>query len=120
MTRPVEGRHVLLVEDEILISMEVEDLLMEFGASEVTVCGTYETAAEAVETTTARLGIFDMDLRGRQATPLVARFMERGGRAVVASGNADDPRYAALDVVLLAKPFDEERMARALAQAVRR
>ena len=117
--RPVEGQHVLVVEDEVLIAMEVEDMLREFGAADVTLCGTYEVASRAVETTDASVGIFDVNLHGRVATPLIERFMARGGRAVVASGQTNDPHIKALDVVVLAKPYDEESMARALRQVAK-
>lgn len=117
MDRPIEGERVLLVEDEVLIAMEVEDILRDLGASDVTLCGTYETASRAVEANAARVGVFDVNLHGRPATPLIERFVAAGGRAVVASGYALDPEVAALDVVLLSKPYDEERMASALRQA---
>lgn len=117
MTKPIEGEHVLLVEDEVLIAMEVEDILRDLGAEDVTLCGNYEMASQAVDTTSARVGVFDVNLHGRVATPLIERFVARGGRAIVASGYALDPEVEAMDVVLLSKPYDEERMASALTRA---
>lgn len=117
---PIDGAHVLLVEDEVLIAMEVEDMLRDLGASDVTLCGTYEMAEQAVATTPARVGVFDVNLHGRPATPLIERFVGRGGRAIVASGYELDARFQALDVVPLAKPYDEERMASALRQVIGR
>ena len=119
-TRPIEGEHVLLVEDEVLIAMEVEDMLLELGAREVTLCGTYEVADRAVADGRAGVAVFDMNLHGRPATPLIERFVTGGGRAVVASGYALDPQLERLDVVLLAKPYDEERMADALRRLCQR
>ena len=115
--RPLHGQHVLLVEDEALIAFEAEDLLLELGAGEVTVCSTYAQASRTIEEAAIELGVFDLNLSGRHATPLVARFLERGGRAIVATGYELEDDVARLGVVHLMKPYDKARMAQALVSA---
>lgn len=115
--RPLDGQHVLLVEDEALIAFEAEDLLLELGAGEVTVCSTYAQANSAVEQVEPGLGVFDLNLSGRHATPLVERFLQRGGRAIVATGYELEADVARLDVIHLMKPYDKARMAQALRAA---
>ena len=112
---PLDGGTVLLVEDEALIAFEAEDLLRDLGASEVTVCSSFSTAAEAVDTTDHAYAIFDLNLNGRLSTPLIERFVGRGGRAVIATGyELEDGFVEALRAIHLIKPYNGRRLAEAL------
>ena len=114
--------HVLLVEDEALIAFEAEDLLRDLGAREVKVCANYDQAERALEELEGKaelpLAVFDMNLNGRLSTPLIERFSHMGGRVVIATGyELDDALVERLRAVHLVKPYDERRLAAAIAQA---
>lgn len=115
--RPLEGGGLLLVEDEALIAFEAEDLLRDLGASEVTVCSSFATAEAAVETTEHAYAVFDLNLNGKLSTPLIERFVERGGRAVIATGYELEANFIArLGAIHLIKPYNGRRLREALTE----
>ena len=110
---------VLLVEDEALIAFEAEDLLRDLGAGDVCLCANYdqaERAIEALEPDKLPFGVFDMNLNGRLSTPLIERFVAMGGRVVIATGyELEEEMVDRLGAVHLVKPYDERRLAAAIA-----
>ena len=119
-TRPLEGGSLLLVEDEALIAFEAEDLLRDLGAAEVTVCSSYAMAEAEVETTSHAYGVFDLNLNGKLSTPLIERFVERGGRAVIATGYELEGGFVArLGAIHLIKPYNGRRLREALTELSR-
>ena len=118
---PLEGGGLLLVEDEALIAFEAEDLLRDLGAGEITVCSSFASAQEAVETTEHAFAVFDLNLNGKLSTELIERFVARGGRAVIATGyelNATD--IARLGAVHVIKPYNGRRLREALEELAAR
>ena len=117
VTSPLAGGGLLLVEDEALIAFEAEDLLRDLGAGEVTVCSSFATAERAVEETEHAYAVFDLNLNGKLSTPLIERFVERGGRAVIATGYELEPNFTArLGAIHLIKPYNGRRLREALTE----
>ena len=113
-SKPLQGKRVLLVEDEALIAFEAEEVLLDLGASDVLICGTYSKAADVVERDRPDLGVFDLDLRGRHSAPLVRRFIELGGNAIVATGHEVDEEIEDLPIEHLRKPYNRASIVQAL------
>lgn len=106
---------ILLVEDEFLIAMDAEQILGDLGFSDVVVCSTFEDAEAAMEARMFQLAIFDMNLNGKMSLPLIERFTQNGGRALIASGYEPDPEVVkSVKAVHLAKPYNHQRMSMAL------
>ena len=117
VTPPLDGGGLLLVEDEALIAFEAEDLLRELGAESVTVCSSFATAQKAVEETAHAYAVFDLNLNGKLSTPLIERFVERGGRAVIATGyELEESFVARLGAIHLIKPYNGRRLREALTE----
>ena len=117
---PLDGGSVLLVEDEALIAFEAEDLLRDLGVGEVTVCSSFATAEREVERTQHAFGVFDLNLNGKLSTPLIERFVERGGRVVIATGYELEGGFVArLGAVHLIKPYNGRRLREALGELAR-
>ena len=68
-------RRILLVEDETLITLNVEQLLLELGCSHPTVCSSLKQAKAAVEADGWDAALVDLNLRGELAWPVVSRLM---------------------------------------------
>ena len=118
---PLDGGGLLLVEDEALIAFEAEDLLRDLGAGDVTVCASFKAAEREVEETDHAFAVFDLNLNGKLSTPLIERFVERGGRAVIATGYELEPNFTArLGAIHLIKPYNGRRLAEALTELARR
>lgn len=115
---PTDLGDILLVEDEALIAFEAEDILADVGYTDIVVCGSFEKAAEMIEARRFAVGVFDVNLNGRESFPLIERFVKAGGNAVITTGCEVAPDLAAtLGVVYLAKPYTSEQLVRAVQES---
>lgn len=104
----------LVVEDESLLAMEVESMLQDRGFGEVALAHSYEEA-ETLLREGHDLAVFDMNLDGRSARPLVDAHRAGGGLAILLTGyEASELRDLGLPV--LAKPVSARAFDRALAE----
>ncbi|WP_149538205.1 response regulator [Siccirubricoccus phaeus] len=116
MTR-LNGRRILVVEDEALVAMLVEDALLEAGA---TVLGPAATVAEAlalIERDLPEVAVLDLNLAGETSTPVADVLAARGVPFVVATGYGAEglpPGHGSVPV--LAKPYDPDDLTQAIAQ----
>ncbi|MCO6418564.1 response regulator [Siccirubricoccus sp. KC 17139] len=119
MTR-LNGRRILVVEDEALVAMLVEDALLDAGA---TVIGPAATVAEAlvlIERDLPEVAVLDLNLAGETSTPVADVLAARGVPFVVATGYGAEglpPGHASVPV--LAKPYDPDDLTQALARLCR-
>jgi len=107
---------ILIVEDEVLVSIGIEDLVREMGAGEVLVCGDARHALEFIETGKVDLAILDVQLGGGTSFAVADALDARGipfmfssalGPVAVEGRHGHRP--------MLSKPFaDEELRARVL------
>ena len=110
-------RHILVVEDEMMIAIMLEDMLLDLGHE---VVGVAQNLPAALAMTEAKAGQFDMaildiNLAGERSFPVALRLAERGVPFMFATG------YGALgleepfrDIFTLNKPFQQEALARAI------
>ncbi len=116
MTRP----RIMVVEDELLVAMNLEDLLEEFGFE---VVGPYPTLAEAREALSADNldgAVLDVKVRGELVFSLAEALLEQHVPVIFCTGNAESGRFppglAALPRV--AKPYTPEGLRSALEVAL--
>ena len=110
------ARHILIVEDEPLISMMLEDFL---DALDHQVAGTADNCASAlaeIDAVQVDAAILDVNLRGgEQSWPIAERLAERGIPFLLATGGAGDSipeRFR--DRPVLPKPFTMDGVEKAL------
>lgn len=114
----LQGRRILLVEDELLIAVAAVEELQDHGA---VVDGPHETVAAALAA--AREGvldaaILDVHLRGERVDPVADLLVERGVPFVIVSGHVD-PKWASLsNVALLDKPYDPSELIAAVVKVM--
>ncbi|MDB5440252.1 MAG: response regulator [Caulobacteraceae bacterium] len=116
----LNGFRVLVVEDEMLVSMLVEDMLTEMGCVVVGPAASLSEAEALVGQGGIDAAVLDVNVAGRPIFPVADRLKAMGVPFVFASGYgeaglSDDHR----DAPVLQKPFrdtDLEKAVRALKQ----
>ncbi|WP_247635393.1 response regulator [Methylobacterium sp. 37f] len=107
----LEGRRVLLVEDESLIAMLGEDMLLDLGC-EVAVAMRLEKAVAMARATAFDLAILDVNLGETVSYPVADVLFARCIPFIFATGYGAagiDPAYGAVPV--MQKPYQVDQMA---------
>ena len=115
----LDGLRVLVVEDEMLVSMLVEDMLTEFGCDIVGPAPDLDQAMTLADTSELDAAILDVNVGGRQIFPVADRLKARGIPYAFASGYGEAGLVEAhRGTPVLQKPFrqgDLERVLKELA-----
>jgi CheY-like chemotaxis protein len=119
-TSPLDGRRVLVVEDEMMIAMLVEDMLGELGC---VVVGPVNTLADALElagsATVFDAALLDVNLAGQPVFPVADAVRAKGVPAIFSTGYGDAGlREVDRGAQVLQKPFRVGDLARALTAAL--
>jgi two-component sensor histidine kinase/DNA-binding response OmpR family regulator len=105
--RSLAGMRLLVVEDELLVSMLLDDMLSDLGAE---VAGPHGRLADGLAAAKAERfdgAVLDFNLAGQSAEPLADLLLARGVPFIFITGyqrDSIDRRYA--NVPVLAKPID--------------
>jgi CheY-like chemotaxis protein len=108
-------RRVLVVEDEILISMLLEDMLADLGHEVAGVVPRLGDALSAVQGGAFDVVILDVHLHGQTAYPVADALIERGRPFVFATGYGEGglpEKYR--NHPILTKPFAKDDLERVL------
>jgi CheY-like chemotaxis protein len=112
---PLAGQRALVIEDEGLVSVLIEDILLDSGCA---IAGTASSLADAlnkVETLAFDFAIVDVNLNGLQSAPVAEALVERGVPFVLATGyGATGLSESYPDVPTLQKPFLGHQLEQAL------
>jgi CheY-like chemotaxis protein len=106
--RSLQGRRLLVVEDEYMIAADLAEALANRGASVIGPAGSIEDALELVSTEQQIDGaVLDINLRGKHAYPVADALRERGVRFVFTTGyDAGTIPAAYLGVPRVEKPVN--------------
>jgi CheY-like chemotaxis protein len=111
----LNGRRILVVEDEALIAMLVEDALLDAGAEVIGPAATVEEALALFESAAPEGAVLDINLAGQASTPVADTLADHGVPFVVATGyGADGLPPGHSEVPVLAKPYDPDDLTSAL------
>jgi CheY-like chemotaxis protein len=105
----LNGRRVLIVEDEMLVSMLVEDILMDFGCTVVGTAARLKDAIEMAQSSEIDVALLDINLGGNRSFPVADILAERGVPFVFASGYGEqalEPPHQHRPVIQ--KPFSPD------------
>lgn len=121
ITISLEGRRVLLVEDDFLVGLSLKLMLERMGCE---VVGPYATAEEAIlriDTEGVDLAVLDINIVGGTSTPVATRLVETKRPFVFVTGY-QSPRSLLPDWLherrRLEKPVDEGSLRRCLEAAL--
>ena len=115
------GANILVVEDEMLITMLLEDILDELGCRVVGSAVNLRQAHALVEGTPADAAILDVNLGGDPVFPIAEQLTARNIPIIFASGyGASGLPEKWQGCVTLPKPFTADQVERALRAVLRR
>jgi DNA-binding response OmpR family regulator len=115
----LQGKRVMVVEDELLVAMMIEDILLELDC---VVIGPYTNLADALNAAATEqmdLAVLDVNLRGEKIYPVAKTLSDRAVPFLLLSGYgsdaipADQPHWRAC-----AKPFTPEELTRMLCEQI--
>ena len=115
-TSPLVGRRILVVEDEMMISMLVEDMLAELGCAVVGPAHALDAALELARTEFGLdAALLDVNLGGQPVFAVADALREKGVPAIFSTGYGDAGlREIDRGSQVLQKPFRAGDLARAL------
>ena len=118
MTDPkLEGLRVLVVEDEMMVSMLIEDMLGELGCEIIGPASRLDEAMQLAREADLDCAVLDVNLGGQPIFPLADLLRERGAPFAFATGYGDAGlRDVDRGSPVLQKPFREGDLARVLGQ----
>ncbi|HEV7278074.1 MAG TPA: PAS domain S-box protein [Devosiaceae bacterium] len=107
----MNGKRILLIEDEALVAMEIESELLAAGCVVVGPAGNIASAQRLIEEAEIDAALVDANLAGRPVDELAAALTSRGVPFAFATGYGRDglPRDFQ-DSPMLTKPFSREQM----------
>jgi light-regulated signal transduction histidine kinase (bacteriophytochrome) len=120
--RPLLGRRILLLEDNLIVAMEAEDLLRLLGAASVMAVSSIAGANKLCDTHHFDFAVLDINLGFETSLSFADRLRKSHVPFVFASGYGDqniagEPRIAEL---IVSKPYDIESLNSAVSRAMLR
>jgi CheY-like chemotaxis protein len=116
-TAKLAGLRVLVVEDEMMVSMLIEDMLTDLGCHVVGPASRLDEAMELAATSELDCAVLDVNLGGQPIFPLADALRERGRPFAFATGYGDAGlREVDRGTPVLQKPFREGDLARVLGE----
>ena len=82
----LQGKRILIVEDEMLIALLFEDILADFACSVVGPALKIDPALELAQTADIDAAILDVNLGGASSFPVAAILRQRGVPVIFSSG----------------------------------
>jgi len=116
----LQGRRVLVVEDELMIAMLVEDMLADLGCTVVGPAHTLEMALKAVEAEPQiDAALLDVNLAGQPVFPVADALRARHAPLIFSTGYGEAGlRDVDAGSPVLQKPFRAGDLAKALQNAL--
>jgi CheY-like chemotaxis protein len=116
-----ERKHrILVVEDEAMISMLLEDMVLDCGGEIVGPVAKFDAALELAHEAEFGVAVLDLNLNGTLSYPIAEVIRERGIPVIFATGYGEKgllDRFR--DCAILQKPFSQKDFAEVVATACR-
>ena len=113
----LEGLKVLVVEDEMMVSMLIEDMLSDLGCQVVGPASRLDEAITLANEADLDVAVLDVNLGGQPIFPLADLLREKGAPFAFATGYGDAGlRDVDKGSPVLQKPFREGDLARVLGE----
>lgn len=109
----LNGRRILLVEDEPLIAMMAEDMLSDLGAEVVGPAHSLGAALELAEREGFDAAVLDINLQG-ETSDAVAEVLRRRGLPFLFATGYGPRRVGETEAPVLDKPYTERKLAQTL------
>lgn len=105
--RPLEGKSVLLVEDQFVIAMDAEEALLELGAREVFTAASSAEALKAIEKQVPDFGVLDINLGNGTSAEIADALLKLEVPFIFATGygESDTVTGSMSDIPVVRKPY---------------
>jgi DNA-binding response OmpR family regulator len=107
----LQGKRVLLVEDELFIAMHAEEILRDLGAEVIGPANSLREAWALTEGESFDYAMLDRNLNGESSDELAQELRRRGVAVIMATGYGHIASDR--DLVVVSKPYDENMIAAA-------
>ncbi len=114
----LEGKRVLVVEDEVLLAMMLEDVFSDAGAHVVGPAATVEQAIALIASEEIDVALLDVWLRDQRSDPIAETLRQRGIPYVLATGYINPHGAELASAPNLSKPYRFEQVQAALLGAM--
>ena len=114
----LQGKRVLVVEDEVVLAMMLEDLFADAGAHVVGPAATVEQAIALIDSQAIDVALLDVFLRDQLSDPVAEALRQRGVPYVLANGYSNPPGAELADAPILHKPYRFDQVEAALIAAL--
>ncbi len=105
-SKPLAGRRILVVEDELMILMLVEDMLAELGCTSITSAATVDQALAFIDEKDFDAATLDVNLHGIKSFPIADALIARCVPFMFATGfGAEGVPARYNEQTVLRKPF---------------
>jgi DNA-binding response OmpR family regulator len=118
VTGILEGKTVLLVEDEYLIAVGAAMMLQELGASGVLMAHRLDGGLSLAHEEAVDAAVLDVNLVGERSLPIAERLAERGVPYIFATGYNREDLGLSEHVMLLDKPYTLTKLRDALRDVI--
>jgi PAS domain S-box-containing protein len=119
MAAKIRGLKIMIVEDSLLLSLELESGLTEAGAKVVAQAAEVEEALAMMETE-FDAAVLDCNLNGKSVVPVAEAMVAVGKPFIFATGYGDQTAPQGFSAPVIRKPYDVTQVAAALAEATGR
>ncbi|TNC74134.1 response regulator [Rubellimicrobium roseum] len=118
-TGGLQGKRILVVEDEVIVAMLIEDILTDMGATVVGPAGRVGKALDLLGAEDVDAALLDVNLAGEITTPVAEELRRRGIPFAFATGYGAGglPEGFAAQPILQ-KPFQERDLGQIMAQVL--
>lgn len=116
---PLQGKRVLIVEDEMLVAMNLEDTLMDLGLEVADTAMQLGSAVELARNSVIDVAVLDINLHGERSYPVAEILIERRIPFIFATGygHTEGERIYS-SVPVLTKPYSSCDLKKALIKAL--
>ena len=108
----LQGLRVLIIEDEVLVSMLVEEMCADFGCEVVGPFATLDTAMAACDAGGFDVAVVDLHLAGMSAEPVLASLRQRAVPFAIMSGAGQSAEAG--NELSLNKPFSFDQFGKCM------
>jgi CheY-like chemotaxis protein len=114
----LRDKRVLVVEDDLLLMMNLQDMLADFGCRVVGSAMVVDNALALARDLPIDLAVLDVNLRGELVTPVAEALVARGVPFLFATGYDSQILASLADRPRLAKPYSADQLLGALLKIV--
>jgi CheY-like chemotaxis protein len=114
----LSGTRVLVVEDEAILSLTLQDMLVDLGCVIAGTAARLEAALHMLNDTTFDVALLDVNLNGQRVDPLAQAISARGTPIIFVTGYGQAGISAGMSGLVMEKPYDEARLEQVLARAL--